>query len=85
MTRDEVKQIFKIIAYVYPNFEVSSEKVDVWHELLADEPFENALHNVKRHVKQKPFPPTIADLCYKEIKPPYFEEYVHDPNAGEDW
>lgn len=85
MTRDEVKTIFKILVYVYPQFEVSSEKVDIWHDLLADESFETVLSNAKKHVKQKPFPPTIADLCRKEERPPYYDEYVYDPNAGEDW
>lgn len=62
MTRDEVKELFKFLKYVYPNFEVSSEKVDIWTELLADQDFEEVMRRAKEYVTENKYPPTVADL-----------------------
>lgn len=86
MTRDQLKTVFKILANVYPNFEVSSEKLDIWHEFLQDQDANAVMERVKAHVKEKKFPPTVADLReQKEKVPPYYDEFVYDINAGEDW
>lgn len=86
MTRDQLKTVFKILANVYPNFEVSSEKLDIWHEFLQDQDYEAVMERLKAHVKEKKFIPTIADLReQREVTPPCYEEYVYDINAGEDW
>ncbi|MED4830707.1 replicative helicase loader/inhibitor [Geobacillus stearothermophilus] len=85
MTREQVKHVMKLISFVYSNFEVSKEKVDIWYDLLADEPFDLVLSNAKRHVKEKTYPPTIAELCHREERPAYYKLYVHNVNAGEDW
>lgn len=86
MTRDQLKTVFKILANVYPNFEVSSEKLDIWHEFLKDQDYDVVLERVKTHVKEKKFPPTIADLREQQEKiPPYYDEFVYDINAGENW
>lgn len=62
MTRDEVKGLFKFLKYVYPNFEVSSEKVDIWHELLADQDLNEVMRKAKDHAKTNKYPPSVAEL-----------------------
>lgn len=66
MNREQVKEVFKILAYAYPRFEVSSEKIDFWHKFLTDQNPVTIMKNVERHVMSNPFPPTIADL--REVK-----------------
>lgn len=67
MTREEVIQVFKVIAYAYSQFEVSSEKVDVWHKFLKDQNPATVMMKVERHIATEKFPPTIAEIT--EIKP----------------
>ncbi|MEL3959680.1 replicative helicase loader/inhibitor [Caldifermentibacillus hisashii] len=62
MTRDEVKEIFKFIKYIYPNFEVSSEKIDIWTELLADQDFSTVMKKARKHSLGHKYPPSIAEL-----------------------
>jgi hypothetical protein len=86
MTRDELKNIFKLLVNVYPKFEVSSEKLNIWYEFLKDNDYQTVLRNTKEYVLSNPFPPSIADLNKKrESIPPYYEDFVYNINAGEDW
>jgi|GEM_PF-6455207 hypothetical protein len=86
MTREELKNIFKLLVNVYPNFEVSSEKLNIWYEFLKDNDYQSVLNNTKEYVLSNRFPPSIADLNKKrESIPPYYEDFVYDINAGEDW
>lgn len=62
MTRDEVKELFKFLTYVYSNFEVSSEKLDVWTRLLRNQNAKRVMQRAERHALEHRFPPTIADL-----------------------
>lgn len=62
MTRDEVKELFKFLTYVYSNFEVSSEKLDVWTRLLRNQNAKRVMQRAERYALEHRFPPTIADL-----------------------
>jgi uncharacterized lipoprotein YehR (DUF1307 family) len=62
MTRDETKEMFKKIALVYDNFEAVSEKIDFWHKLLSDIPYERAESNLIKHIQKSKYSPTIADI-----------------------
>jgi len=73
MERNEMKEIFKIIANVYPNFGVTSEKLDTWHELLGDQTFSNVKQKTKEHVLRQKFPPTISEIR-TPVKPPIREK-----------
>lgn len=61
-TRDHVKEIFKVIKFGYPQFEVNAEKLDFWHKNLKDQNPASLMKKAELHIKEKPFPPTIADL-----------------------
>lgn len=62
MTREQVKELFKFLKYIYPNLEVSSEKLDIWTELLADQDFSKVMERAKKHSLEHKFPPSIAEL-----------------------
>ncbi len=66
MKRDEVKEVFKVIVNIYPQFEVSADKIDTWHKLLKKDNPAVVMRNVERHALDKKFPPTIADI--REVK-----------------
>lgn len=62
MERTEVVELFKVIKDVYPNFEVSSERVNTWTRLLGDQDADVVIKNAERHAMNQKFPPTIAEL-----------------------
>lgn len=68
MDREQVKEVFKVLAFAYPRFEVSSEKLDYWHKFLIDQNPVTVMKKVERHVMEKPFPPTIAELREAKTK-----------------
>lgn len=68
MKRDQVKDVFKIIAFAYPRFEVSSEKIDYWHKFLKDQDPAAVMKKAEKHIMNNVFPPTIADLRETVIK-----------------
>ena len=68
MNRDQIKEVFKILAYAYPKFEVSSEKIDFWHKFLADQNPAIVMKKVEKYVMTHTFPPTIAELREEKKK-----------------
>lgn len=66
MNREQVKEVFKILAFAYPKFDVTSEKIDFWHKFLIDQDPAVVMKNAERHVMNNQFPPTIAEL--REVK-----------------
>jgi hypothetical protein len=68
MTRDEVKKVFMVLRNVYPQFEVTSEKLDIWHKLFQDQNSAIVMKNLEQYVTVNKFPPTIADLREQKIK-----------------
>lgn len=62
MTKDEVKQLFMAISMNYPSFDIFGKKLEFWHELLEDISFSRAMRNLKLHMKESKFIPTIADI-----------------------
>ena len=63
MTREDVKKLFEPMILAYPSMpEMSSQKIDLWHELLNDIDFEAAKKAVKEHIKTSRFVPTIAEI-----------------------
>lgn len=63
MTRDEVIQLFKFLKNIYPNFEVTSEKVDIWAKMMQKMDFKRVMARAEQHATESPFPPTIAEIA----------------------
>lgn len=74
MNRDQTKEVFKLIKNVYPQFEVTSEKIDTWTSLLSDQNPAVVMKNTEHHVLSKSFPPTIADI--REVKHPSYQSNI---------
>lgn len=63
MTRDEVVNVFKLIKSFYPNFEVTTEKVNNWFWAMKKMDFDRVMARAKEHVQENKFPPTIAEIA----------------------
>lgn len=63
MTRDEVIRLFKLLSDFYPNFEVSTEKVNNWTWAMKKMDFDRVMAKAQEHVQTNKFPPTIAELA----------------------
>ena len=55
-------------------YEKVQEKIDTWHTLLKLDDYEAVMKNVKRHVLEKKFPPTVAEI--KENKNPAYRNDI---------
>ena len=55
MTRDETKKILYIMTTTWPNFKpkVSSDFVDVWHEMIGDLDYHLAAAALKAYAQQE--------------------------------
>ncbi|MDF2651407.1 MAG: hypothetical protein K0Q73_7212 [Paenibacillus sp.] len=74
MNKAEVAKLFMIMTYSYPNFDYDETKVTIWYDFLKDYPFEHAQENLKNHINQSAFQPTIADIKKLTRKDP--DQYV---------
>lgn len=62
MTAIETKKLLERIIMAYPNFELTTERIQFWREFLEDVPFEAAYKQLNLYIKANRFPPTIADI-----------------------
>lgn len=77
MTREQVKQLFKIIVSVYPNFDVDSTKLNIWTSLMRDMDYQRVLEKTKDYMQKNKFPPTIADIsAFKPKENEYLEKII---------
>lgn len=63
MTREEVVQLFKLLKSFYPNFDVSSEKINHWTWAMKKMDFNRVMAKAQEHVQSNKFPPTIAEIA----------------------
>jgi hypothetical protein len=80
VNRDEVKEVFRILKNVYPKFEVTTEKLDIWTKFLKDQNPAVVMRNTERFVLDSKFPPSIADL--RERKLESYESNILDKIRG---
>lgn len=66
MTKQETVKLFMVISAAYPREKAFStcdeQMVSVWHEMLEDIDFSNAVTAIKSHISTSPFSPSISDL-----------------------
>ena len=62
MTREQVKSLFRFLVSIYPNFEVSTEKIDTWTAVMKDMDYERVMARARQYVQEHKFPPTIAEI-----------------------
>ena len=62
MTKANVLELFKLIKSIYPNFEVTQEKINIWASVMKDMDFDRVMARAREHVQENKFPPTIAEI-----------------------
>jgi len=63
LNREQVIELFKFLKSVYPTFEVSSKKVDVWTKVMSNMDYDRVIKKAEGYVVENKYPPTIADLA----------------------
>jgi len=62
MKKSETAQILTMISVMYKNFEITTSKTDLWHELIGDLAFPIAQMALKKAMLTSEFPPTVAEI-----------------------
>lgn len=62
MDREQIKELFQLLVYAYPRFEVSTQKIDAWARLMKGQDPEKVMNRAESYVKDNKFPPAFADL-----------------------
>lgn len=76
MTEDEVFEILHTINAAYARFELTDDRILLWNEMLQPMNFEKVMARLKAHIKQKPFPPSIAEISvYVKPKNEFLAQY----------
>lgn len=72
-----------LVSAAWPKFEISDDRVLLWHELLEDVDFATALVALKKLMLENEFPPSIAEIrrAIAEVTTPESERL----EAGEAW
>lgn len=83
MTKVDVAKLLTMIAAMYPRFEITDFKIELWFDMIADIPFIVAQTALKKVMMESEFPPTVAQLrkAAVEITTPASE--IMD--AGQAW
>lgn len=67
MDRKQAFDILEIICGAYVNFDITEKRAEIWCEMLGNMPYKPVLDNVKRHIRENKFPPTIAEIAANEL------------------
>lgn len=65
MSREELVRLMQNITMAYPAFEVTRDKVDLWHDLMKDMPYEAVNARLKQHILSSEYAPKIAEISVK--------------------
>ncbi|GAK01486.1 hypothetical protein [Geomicrobium sp. JCM 19055] len=63
MTEEQALYIMESISDVYPRFELSEKKIEFMIPGLLKMEYTKVVDNLKRHVAEKPFPPTLSEIA----------------------
>lgn len=86
MERTQVIELFKSIKLAYPTFDVSTEKVNLWHDLMQDMPYEVVNRRLKQHILSNEYPPKIAEIGVKPKRINLFlEQQKQWEREGANW
>lgn len=66
MTKREVAKVLAFLNSVYPNFEVTQNKIDAWTRLLKDQNPAVVMRNAERYALNQKYPPALSEL--REVK-----------------
>jgi len=63
VTKADVLELFKLIKSIYPTFEVTQEKIDIWANVMKKMDYERVIVRAREHFAENKFPPTIAEIA----------------------
>lgn len=63
MTKQEVIKLLVLIESVYSSCLTRGETVLYWFEFCQEMDYEKVMGNLQNHIRNSPYPPTIADLA----------------------
>lgn len=63
MTKQEVIKLLVLIESVYSSCLTRGETVLHWFEFCPEMDYEKVMGNLQNHIRNSPYPPTIADLA----------------------
>jgi len=63
VTKADILKLFKFLHAIYPNFEVTQEKIDAWSLVMKDMDFDRVMARAKEHSQENKFPPTISEIA----------------------
>lgn len=66
MIKKETFELLKAIHELFPIFEVTQTKIDLWTTILADQEYEEMMENLSNYAKYNQFPPKPADLLKED-------------------
>lgn len=70
MNNKETSSLLAIIKIAFPEFEISTEVIRLWHDFLQDVTYERAQSNLREHIATSRFPPRISDLLREDLQLP---------------
>ena len=63
MNKVETIKLLTIISAAYPSFEVTEERIALWHEMLEEADYGLAIEELKDRIMKEKFPPAISDIA----------------------
>ncbi|MEH6848596.1 replicative helicase loader/inhibitor [Bacillus pseudomycoides] len=71
MIKKETFELLKAIHELFPIFEVTQTKIDLWTSILVDQEYEEMMKNLSNYAKYNQFPPKPADLLKEDHEVKY--------------
>ena len=68
MSKQEVKNLLRVIICCYPSFKPDnmSETVDTWSRMLKDVSYEEADDQLQKYIRNNNYPPNVSNLIPKQ-------------------
>lgn len=63
MTRDEAIDVLESIAELYPNFQITERKGNLFIPILMKMDYHGVMKKLSHYAQANPFPPMIADIA----------------------
>ncbi|MED1287328.1 replicative helicase loader/inhibitor [Bacillus mycoides] len=71
MNKKQTFELLKAISALYPIFEVTQLKIDLWTTTLVEQEYEEMMKNLSNYAKYNQFPPKISDLLKEDHEVKY--------------
>lgn len=66
MDKEQYGQFFKLMKTAYPSLDLSTDRIKLWKDKLADLNYFVAMSRLNKHIDTSKYPPTIAEILNPE-------------------